>query len=170
MSRNALRPRPPYGSMLKGQQPAKATKAPAKTPAAKAAKAKDKKTAKAKKKGRGERDEKHLAAVRRCPCLACGFDNGGAGCGEAHHLRKGAKAGMGQRPSDYRTVPLDHGCHMKEHEGTETFWKAHGFTLDQLETVMDGLKAVSPGIEAMRLVITVARRNGGANDPHYRED
>lgn len=157
MSRNALRPRPPYGSLLKSSQPAKAGKT-VKAPAAKAAKAKDKKTAKAKKKGRGERDEKHLAAVRRCPCLACGFDNGGAGCGEAHHLRKGAKAGMGQKPSDYRAIPLDHSCHMKEHEGTDTFWKAHGFTFEHLESIMAELKGLSPDVEAMREVITVERR------------
>lgn len=71
-----------------------------------------------------ERDEAHLAAIRKLPCLKCGV----APCGEAAHVRMssgahGKKSGMQVKPDDCWTLPLCHACHMKQHTGgEEKFW------------------------------------------------
>lgn len=45
----------------------------------------------------------------------------------AHHVRMGAGAGMGQKPSDFRTVPLTDAQHRDLHDhGERGFWARAG--------------------------------------------
>ncbi len=81
------------------------------------------------KKTPRERDPGHLAWVRQLPCLVCG-DNTSV---EAAHIRftdmSAAKnnPGIGQKPSDYWTVPLCGKHHREQHDMAETtFWALTG--------------------------------------------
>jgi hypothetical protein len=56
---------------------------------------------------RRKRDKDHLARVRALGCCIC------SGSASAHHIRTGQ--GMGQKASDYETIPL---CHY-HHQGSE---------------------------------------------------
>ena len=76
-----------------------------------------------------ERDNRHLAFIRRLPCVACGI----AGPCDAAHLRAGditigkRHIGKAEKPSDRWTTPLCRDCHTKQHSGAElTFWSALG--------------------------------------------
>lgn len=69
----------------------------------------------------------HLTFVRGFACAHCG-----SVCNiEAAHVRLGSGTGIGQKPDDWRAVPLcgpngDHeGCHVIQHQyGEETFWRS----------------------------------------------
>lgn len=106
---------------------------------------------KQKKNGR-DRDEKHLAALRRCPCLACGADHG---CDAAHIRMASAEhskplTGIGTRPNDFFATSLCHRCHMVQHStGEKSFWS--GLGIDPL-VIAKALYAVSPDIDKMRVV------------------
>jgi hypothetical protein len=72
-----------------------------------------------------ERDDAHLKFIRQLPCLVCG-DNTSV---EAAHIRftdiSAAKnnPGIGQKPSDYWTVPLCGRHHREQHGMSEpAFW------------------------------------------------
>lgn len=74
-----------------------------------------------------ERDNAHLAFIRRLPCAACGVP----GPCDAAHLRMADVArgkrytGKGEKPSDRWTTPLCRPCHEKQHSGSEAaFWAA----------------------------------------------
>ena len=78
------------------------------------------------------RDEAYLAAIRLCPCIRCGWRP----C-EAAHIRltsaaaQGSGAGMAQKPSDNRVVPLCAPCHRTGRDadhavGTKEFWRRMG--------------------------------------------
>lgn len=74
-----------------------------------------------------ERDNAHLAWVRRLPCASCGVP----GPCDAAHLRMADVArgkrytGKGEKPSDCWTTPLCRPCHEKQHQGSEAaFWSA----------------------------------------------
>lgn len=68
------------------------------------------------------RDPKYLAYIRTHYCTTCGHPPGPHEI-QAAHVRMKANAGMGQKPSDYRTVPLCVRCHQKEqHFGEKAFW------------------------------------------------
>ncbi len=76
-----------------------------------------------------ERDNKHLAFIRRLPCAACGI----AGPCDAAHLRAGditigkRPTGKAEKPSDRWTTPLCRPCHERQHSGAElAFWSALG--------------------------------------------
>ena len=72
-------------------------------------------------KGKIFRDSTYLKWVRERPCLVSGSTNV-----VAHHVRIGLSGGMGIKPSDYRTLPLDYKLHMLLHNvGEKTFWKDH---------------------------------------------
>lgn len=71
----------------------------------------------------------HCAWIRGFACCVCGS----ATNIEAAHVRLGSKCGMGQKPDDWRTVPLCSGahsnkdgllgCHNSQHIcGEQTFW------------------------------------------------
>lgn len=100
----------PVGSLLKGPKPQKP------------------KRADLGRKPR-ERDEKHLAALRKCPCILCGSEH----AVEASHIRmnngpKTPNPGMGQKPNDRFALPLCHQEHMEQHahpRGERGFWEDH---------------------------------------------
>lgn len=76
-----------------------------------------------------ERDNRHLAFIRRLPCAACGI----AGPCDAAHLRAGdlnigkRHTGKAEKPSDRWTAPLCRDCHTRQHSGAElAFWSAIG--------------------------------------------
>ena len=90
-----------------------------------------------------ERDNKHLAFIRRLPCASCGI----AGPCDAAHLRAGditigkRHTGKAEKPSDRWTTPLCRDCHTKQHSGAElAFWHALG--IDPFE-LCQALYAVS---------------------------
>jgi hypothetical protein len=67
---------------------------------------------------------------------------------QAAHVRMGSGAGIGQKPDDWRTVPLCAPCHNGDQHtklGEAEFWrqyhKRHGQTVDQL---LDALTRASP--------------------------
>lgn len=76
------------------------------------------------KQGR-ERDNAHLAFIRRLPCAVCGIEDRS----DAAHIRYGdlsrgkAPAGMGMKPDDKWTVPLCRPCHEVQHGQNErAYW------------------------------------------------
>lgn len=86
------------------------------------------------KQGR-ERDNTHLAFVRRLPCTLCRAEGGV----DAAHVRFGSLSygkphtGMGMKPDDKWTVPLCRGCHTTQHKQNEkAFWDGNGINVLQL--------------------------------------
>ena len=84
-----------------------------------------KKIAKPAKRSSRFKSQAHLAHVRSHECANCG-DKARI---EAAHVRLGSRAGMGQKPDDWRCVPLCGrdgalpGCHDFQHlKGERTFW------------------------------------------------
>ena len=67
---------------------------------------------------------------------------------EVAHIRMGSGAGMGEKPSDYRAVPLCRDHHRRQHEiGERTFWA--GIDLD---TLLDAFCKASPKAAEIRQV------------------
>ena len=137
MSRFCLSPAP-VGSLLKSTEP-KRNRKPAKSAR--------------------NTDDKHLAAVRRLPCLSC--DNDPARV--AAHVRMSApgkpNAGVGCKPGDEWSLPLCDDCHTRRPDaqhnvGEPDFWARLG--LDPLKICAD-LAAVSPDVPKMRNVIHRAK-------------
>lgn len=81
-------------------------------------------------------DLSYLKWLRKQAC-ACGC--GKPAPSDAAHIRSGnitlgkPLTGMQTKPSDFWAVPLNHACHMRQHQqGELTWWEAHGknpFTL-----------------------------------------
>jgi hypothetical protein len=76
-----------------------------------------------------EEDPAYLAYVRTLPCLICR-----RGPSDPAHLRTGARqygkppTGMGEKPSDWWTLPLCRQHHDDQHRGNElAWWTRHGF-------------------------------------------
>lgn len=95
-----------------------------------------------------ERDDDHLALIRKCACLCCGYDP----AGEAAHLRISTEgkqnAGIGAKPDDKWTNPLCHDCHMEQHSlGEKLFWE--NLDIDPFDTART-LFQLSPNLSAMR--------------------
>lgn len=96
------------------------------------------------KRGRPRRtsrwqSEAHLDYIRDQPCCICGAPP----ISEAAHVRIGSGAGMSQKPSDWRAVPMDRACHGRQHSvGERTFWAG----LD-VEAIIDSYCDVSPASE-----------------------
>lgn len=57
------------------------------------------------------RSSRYLSFVRAHACCTCGSRDDV----EAHHWAPRGKKGIGQKPTDYRTVPLCHSCHDRFH-------------------------------------------------------
>lgn len=89
------------------------------------------------------RSTAHRDFVRSFACAMCGSKANR----EFAHVRIGSGAGMGEKPDDWRGVPLcagpnanidqELGCHNRQHiVGERTFWdqyeKEHGQTVEQL--------------------------------------
>ena len=98
------------------------------------------------------RSKKYLEWIRKQSCVVSWFED----CPVvAHHVRQGSHAGMGQKPSDYWTLPLIQTEHQKLHnDGERDFW-AHYNTdphkdiafhilryLEEHDRLMDAVKAL----------------------------
>lgn len=95
------------------------------------------KVPKAAKRASRWRSPAHCAFVRSHACATCGSTTNVA----AAHVRFGSGAGIGQKPDDWRVVPLCDGphsnkdghlgCHDRQHiVGEQTFWR--GLDVEQL--------------------------------------
>lgn len=94
----------------------------------------------------GLRCEAHLRWIRKHLCLIKGCREHGPI--QAHHVRLGAHAGMGQKPGDDRTVPICTFHHTELHMGGEdTFQKVNDV---DLPAIAAGLAAKSPALRKMR--------------------
>lgn len=104
------------------------------------------------------RSQAHTGFVRSFCCAMCGSTTNI----EAAHVRMGSGTGMGQKPDDWRTVPLcgglhsnadeELGCHNVQHViGEPKFWQMyqakHGQSVDQL---LGELCAASPKAAEIR--------------------
>ena len=80
-----------------------------------------------------ETDAKFLAFIRTLPCCACGRSPPA----QAAHIRMGSLrynkrgVGIGERPSDFWSLPVCVGCHMDDNNsihraGEGTFWRRIG--------------------------------------------
>jgi hypothetical protein len=98
---------------------------------------------KAPKRASRWRSQAHAAFVRGFECAMCGTSTNI----EFAHVRMGSGAGVGQKPDDWRGVPLcagpyanvegELGCHNRQHIiGEPAFWQQykakHGQTVEQL--------------------------------------
>jgi hypothetical protein len=73
------------------------------------------------------RSAAHCNFVRGHACSVCGS----TAAIEVAHVRIGSGAGIGQKPSDFRTVSLCRDCHATQHQdGEHSFWR--GRDLDAL--------------------------------------
>lgn len=98
---------------------------------------------KAAKRASRWKSQAHRDWVRGFACAFCGSKTNT----EVAHVRIGSGAGMGQKPDDWRSVPLcagpnsdingERGCHDRQHIiGERTFWQdyeaCHGQTVEHL--------------------------------------
>lgn len=82
------------------------------------------------------RSPAHCNFVRSHACSVCGSTT----AIEVAHVRIGSGAGMGQKPSDYRTVSLCTPCHQRQHNiGEATFWRGK-----DVEALVAAFIAASP--------------------------
>lgn len=96
------------------------------------------------------RSQAHLNHVRSFACAVCWSDVNI----EAAHVRMGSGAGLGQKPDDFRAVPLcghgggkdgGEGCHARQHRfGEPTFWSTAGFGGMDPEALIADLIRTSP--------------------------
>lgn len=78
----------------------------------------------------------HLSWVRGCLCVA---DRSGECNGrmEAHHVREGQNAGIGQKPDDSETVPACARHHAEGHTiGWQSFEKKYAVDLSKIAAAM----------------------------------
>jgi hypothetical protein len=109
--------------------------------------------------GEGNADPAYLAMIRELPCLKCGLEP----CGEAAHVRITSAAfhkrgGMGRKPADRWTAPLDRGCHQTDRDalhrvGEYLFWATLG--INPL-LICERLYAHRGDLVAMRAVVLTA--------------
>lgn len=112
------------------------------------------------KRERRWRSPAHASFVRGFCCAMCGSTTNI----EAAHVRLGSGAGIGQKPDDWRVVPLcagpnsnklgQLGCHNRQHiRGEQSFWaeyaELHGQTI---ATLIEDLIAASPKRSEIRKV------------------
>lgn len=107
-----------------------------------------------------ERNAKHLAAVRRLPCLRCGR----VPAGEAAHVRMACReagkreTGMGETASDRWTLPLCPAHHVwakdaQHRRGERAYWQELG--IDPVK-VAAALFEATGDIEAMAAIVRQA--------------
>ena len=88
------------------------------------------------------RSTAHCNFVRSHACSFCGSTS----AIEVAHVRIGSGAGMGQKPSDWRTVSLCKECHAQQHrEGEMSFWLGRDF-----EALIDAFCKASPKAREIR--------------------
>lgn len=114
------------------------------------------------KEGKRWRSPAHTTWVRGFACCVCGSTTNIA----AAHVRLGSHAGMGQKPDDWRTVPLcdgpfadingKQGCHNRQHSvGEQTFWL---WARIDHEALIEELCRASPKATDIRRVRACAER------------
>jgi hypothetical protein len=90
------------------------------------------------------RSQRHLKHVRSHSCAMC-FGTAGI---QAAHVRMRSGAGMGEKPDDWRTVPLCSSCHNGDQHtkmGEPDFWQFYAITHNQsVWQLIDALCATSP--------------------------
>ena len=104
------------------------------------------------------KSQAHLTHVRKHACVNCGS----VANIQAAHVRMNSGAGIGQKPDDWRAVPLCggspavEGCHTEQHRvGEPKFWALYeGLNGHDVEEVIDELIRTSP----RRLEIEQVRR------------
>lgn len=97
------------------------------------------------------RSQAHLKFIRLFACAMCGSTEKV----EAAHVRIGSGAGMGQKPSDWRAVPLcGNKCHREQHSwGEQSFWDAYAVTKGQtVEDLIDAFCRESPKAAEIKAV------------------
>ena len=96
------------------------------------------------------RSQAHLSYVRSFQCAL-------PGCVglpiEAAHVRLGSGAGLGQKPSDWRAVPLCKDHHSQQHTiGERSFWQTYQLATGQdVDALIDGLCKDSPRAMQIRI-------------------
>lgn len=95
------------------------------------------------------KNEKHLKWLRTLPCCVTGK----VGNVVAAHIRKGSGAGMGQKPDDNLTVPLNYWEHSKQHnEGELTYWAGWSGVVKAKQLARDLYKISGNDLAAYRLL------------------
>ena len=101
------------------------------------------------------RSPAHTKWVGEHACANCGYMPGPGGRNQAAHVRMESGAGMGEKPDDWRTVPLCGPCHNGDQHtkmGEPAFWEAYrkrnGHTVWQL---IDELCAKSPKAREIKI-------------------
>lgn len=94
------------------------------------------------------RSPAHRAWIRGFHCCICDS----ATAVECAHVRIGSGAGMGEKPDDWRTVPLCHECHAIQHkDGERTFWALWGAQAqNNIEALIDAFCKASPKAREIR--------------------
>lgn len=78
------------------------------------------------------KDKKYLDWIRKQPCVVTGMDFTQTDI-VAHHIRMGGNAGVGQKPSDYRTIPLTALEHARLHQGVEReYYESRNLEVDTI--------------------------------------
>lgn len=100
------------------------------------------------------RSQAHLSFVRTFHCAVPGCVGRPI---EAAHVRFGSGAGMGEKPHDWRAVPLCKECHTRQHQqGERTFWQAyHSASGQSVDQLIDALCKESPKAREIRDVRNV---------------
>ena len=104
---------------------------------------------KAKKRSDRWRSQPHLRFVREFHCCIIGCQGVPIECAHVH-INSGA--GMGQKPDDWRTVPLCKFHHMQQHTiGERTFWNNYKEATGQdVEDLIDAICKESPKAREIR--------------------
>lgn len=109
-----------------------------------------------------ERDNAHLAFIRRLPCVATYAETGKLrfGCQAAHvrMVREGKPGGMGVKPSDKWTVPLTPEMHDRQTNrgGERGFWHALG--IDPVVLAQQIYAVSGDEIAATKVIVSATKR------------
>jgi hypothetical protein len=89
------------------------------------------------------RSQQHLRFVREFHCAILGCQGVPIECA---HVRIGSGAGMGQKPDDWRVVPLCKHHHIQQHTiGERTFWQNYERSTGQdVEDLIQAICNASP--------------------------
>ena len=110
------------------------------------------------------RNKRYLEYVRKLSCLMCGSVYGS----DPHHIKGiGHFSGVGQKASDYLTMPLCRNCHEQMHRDP-TLWPLQ--LVFVLQTMVDALKAEKLKLETDVLIEIVRNLENeiGKHDHHKR--
>lgn len=93
------------------------------------------------------RAPKHLAFLRKLPCVVTGYVGHGI---EAAHIRLGTNGGTGMKPGDDWAIPMWRDEHRKQHEGEASYW---GNRLDKVKELAQNLYDNTGDVETcLRLI------------------